>query len=91
MTTYPTNLKFTFPNEPEKAGAVLQAALDLQLPFETDGPRIVVQVDSPMTAYRFGVRTQQALLQIAARKRRQKSARGKRRAEGEKARLTRVW
>jgi hypothetical protein len=49
------------------AGAVLQAALDLELPFETDGPEIVVQVDAPMTAYRFGVRTQEALVRIAAR------------------------
>lgn len=54
MSVYPAHLTFEFPGEPKKAGAVMQAALDLELPFETKGAQIIVQVDSPMTAMRFG-------------------------------------
>ena len=62
--TYPARLVFDLTDDDEKAAAVVQAALDLQLPFEMDGPQkqIVVVVDSAMKVYQFGFRTQQLLL-----------------------------
>ena len=56
MTTYPARLTFDFTGHEAKLACHLQAALDLELPFETDGPQLVVVVDSPQTAYRFGWR-----------------------------------
>jgi hypothetical protein len=50
MTTYPAQLEFRL-TEPILA-AVIQAALDLHLPFETDGPKITVVVESAMKALR---------------------------------------
>ncbi len=58
MSTYPARLEFDLTDE-KTAGDVIQAARDLQIPFEVDSPqrRIVVVVDSAMTAYQFGIRT----------------------------------
>ena len=56
--TYPARLLFDL-RDAQLAGAVIDAARELQLPFEIDGPakQIVVVVDSPQQAYDFGVRT----------------------------------
>jgi hypothetical protein len=58
MGTYPAQLVFAL-TDVKTTAALLEAALSLQLPFETDGSRktMTVVVDSPMTAYQFGVRT----------------------------------
>ena len=70
---YPARLTFELADEAH-AAAVLDAARELQLPFEVNGPQrqIVVVVDAPMTAYRFGGRTQELLTRTAGKDREQR-------------------
>jgi hypothetical protein len=62
VTTYPARLAFAL-DDARWSGAVIQAARDLQLPFEVNGPenQVVVLVDSPKQAYEFGRRTHELL------------------------------
>ena len=55
--TYPFRLEFDIDLHEEVSSVIIQAAHEMELPCERAGTHIVVEVDSALTAYAFGIRT----------------------------------